>query len=99
MGANYIVTVSRGKHKHVLRYRHIDAVHDFIAAVIRRNSWQQIPDVLVQDSQGRGVCRVNANYAYTYTKLMPPFFALALKQQWDNKHGGGGGYGEILHRH
>lgn len=97
MGTNYTVTVSRGKYRHVLRYRHMDAVYEFVLAVIRRYKWQQMPDVLVQDSKGRGLCRVDANYAYTFTRLMPPFYALALKQEWDCKHCGGGGYGEILH--
>lgn len=99
MGTNYTVTVSRGKHTHTLRYRHIDAVHDFVAAVIRRNGWQQLPDVLVQDAEGRGICRVNKNYGYAFTKLMPPFYAMALQVQWANKHGGGGGYSEMLHLH
>lgn len=93
----YAVTVKRGKHTHTLRYRHIDDVHDFVAAVIRRYGRKDVPDVLVQDAQGRGVCRVTVNYGYSYTRYMPPFFALALQQQWANKHGGGGGYSEILH--
>lgn len=97
MGTNYTIQVSRNGHTHTLRYRHIDAVHDFVAAVIRRYGRKDVPDVLVQDGQGRGVCRVTVNYGYSYTKYMPPFFALALQVQWGNKHGGGGGYSSVLH--
>lgn len=99
MGTNYTIQVSRNGHTHALRYRHIDGVHDFVAAVIRRYGRKNVPDVLVQDAKGRGICRVSVNYGYAYGLLMPPYFAMALKVQWDNKHGGGGGYSEMLPRH